>query len=100
MQAVRFLDNLIVMKSYRDDVWVEFKWNPVVEQMWQGFQLSQTERKRIADYMEKQKEGRIAWGYEQDRLHALNYWDLYGWDVHDYIRSVEHTFDKIKQLLS
>ena len=101
MQAVKFLDNLIVHKNHRDDEWLELKWNPVIEQMWQGFKLSQTERKKVANYMEKQREGRIAWGYEQDRMYALdNYWDLYGWNAHDYARSVEHTFDKIKQLLS
>ena len=101
MQAVKFLDSLIVMKSFRDDTWVELEWNPVIEQMWQRFKLSQTECDRIKDYMEKQREGRIAWGFQQDRMYALdNYWDLYGWDVYNYARSVDNVFDRIKQLLS
>lgn len=101
MQAVKFLENLIVHKNHRDDIWVELKWNPVIDQMWQGFKLSQTERKKVVDYMEKQREGRKLWGYEQDRMYALdNYWDLYGWDVCRYAGSVDNVFDRIKQLLS
>lgn len=99
MQAVKFLDSLIVEKSFRDEEWVELTWNPVIEQMWKGFKLSPTERKRIADYMDKQREGRIAWGYEQDRLYALT-WELCGWDCHRYASSVNDVFDTIQQLLS
>ena len=101
MQAIKFLDSLIIEENFRDDLWIELKWNPVIEQMWQGFRLSQSERKEVADYMEKQREGRIAYGYEIDRMFAYdNYWELCGWDVHRYARSVDEVFDEISRLIS
>ena len=101
MQAAKFLDSLIVMRSFRDDIWVELKWNPVIEQMWQGFKLSKNECNKITNYMEKQRKGMIEWGFQQDRMYALDkYWDLYGWDALSYAKSVDEVFDRIKQLLS
>lgn len=101
MQAIKFLDSLIVQRNLRDEEWIELKWIPVIEQMWQGFKLIRTERKKVADYMEKQREGRIAWGFQQDRMYELdNHWELCGWDVYSYARSVDEVFDEIKQLLS
>lgn len=101
MQATKFLNSLIIEKNLRDDVWIELRWNSVVEQMWKGFKLTKTEKDEINDYMEKQRKGMIAQGFQQDRMFELdNYWGLCGWNVCDYTMSVNHTFDRIKQLLS
>lgn len=98
MQAAKLLESMIVYRNCRDDSWIELKWNPVIEQMWQGFKLSRAERDMIKNYMERQRQGRIAWGYEQDRMYEGD--ELCGWDVHRYIRSVENTFDEINQLIT
>lgn len=99
MQAIKFLDSLIVQRNLRDEEWIELKWNPVIEQMWQGFQLSKDELEEINDYMEQQKEGFISWGGYTDLQYAREH-NVCGWDIHRYIYSVEITFNKIKQLIS
>lgn len=96
MQATKFLNSLIVEKSFRDDVWVELKWNPVVEQMWKGFKLNHHERKLVIQYMEDQRKGRISWALQQEKIYEL---DLCGWDVHRYARSVDSVFDEINKVL-
>ena len=99
MQAIKFLDSLIVQRNLRDEEWIELKWNPVIEQMWQGFQLSKAELEQINDYMEEQKEGFISWGGYTDLQYAREH-NVCGWDIHRYMDSVELTFNKIKQLIS
>jgi len=104
MQAVKFLDSLVVEKNSRDSVWFELTWNPVVEQMWRNFALTEGDTRTIHIEMEKVKQDLIGRGYhtemyyEQDlRAGKGELW--WGWDYTRYVMSVDHVFDKIKQLL-
>jgi hypothetical protein len=98
MQAIKFLDNLIVQRNIRDEEWIELKWNPVVEQMWQGFQLSKSELEEIKDYMERQKEEFISWGGYTDLQYAREH-DVCGWDIHRYMDSVDNTFKSLVNII-
>lgn len=101
MQAIKFLNSLIVEKSFRDDVWVELKWNPVVEQMWKGFKLNHHERKLLIQYMEDQRKGRISWAFQEDKIYEQNLCgELCGWDPHRYAISVDRVLDKIINIIN
>ena len=105
MQAVKFLDSLIVEKNSRDSVWIELTWNPVIEQMWRNFALTAGDIRIIHTEMEKIKQRLIGQGYhiemsyQQDLREGKG--ELWcGWDCHMYARSVDVVFNKIQQLLS
>ena len=98
MQAIKFLDSLIVHKHCRDEEWIELKWNPVVEQMWRGFALDKGELEEIKEYMEGQREEFISWGQYIDLQYEREQ-GVCGWDIHRYMDSVDHTFERIDELL-
>lgn len=101
MQAIKFLDSLVIVKGYRDDTWVELKWNPVLANMWEGFKLTQTQLEQIQLHMNAEKKSRLEWGRQQDYIYSLhNYWGMCGWNVHDYCSSVQDTFSRINTLLA
>lgn len=105
MQAVKFLDSLIVQKNLRDDEWIELKWNPVTEQMWRNFVLTQRDIQTIHTEMEKKKHCLIGQGYHTEMYYQQDIkegkGELWcGWDYHRYVNSIDRVFDRIKQLLS
>ena len=104
MQAVEFLDSLIVHKNMRDDVWIELKWNPEIEQMWRKFVLSQGDIQTIHTEMEKIKNHLMGGGYDTEMYYQQDIREgkgelWFGWDYVMYVNSVDGVFDQIKHLL-
>ena len=98
MQAIKFLNTLIEHKNFRDDEWVELKWNAVIADMWRGFRLNKAEIDEVKEYMQRQREAFINEGQHMAYLYECES-SIDGWDVHRYIQSVENTFDRIDNLL-